>query len=219
MSWKCGGMRHLGLLAAAGILGLALTGCGSSATPIPVIFLSPTPTVGPTPTSAALPTPAVTDATGPTAPPSATPASSTVCSGTSGASGTKEFWRKAAVALPWMDVYCTVVPGGWNPVGGLFDNTGSGYAYLHWNGPHGSKLYIDEGTFCAADPVHPCSFAGTEVGTALFGDRVGTLSTISGGFMLIVSEGTVRRYQLTATGIDRDTFVLFASQLVKVAKS
>ena len=219
MLWKRGGMRHVGLLAAATVLGLAISGCGLGGGPtIDIVFISPTPTVSATPFVP--PTPAASSSPAPlTAPPAATPVAASVCSGTSGAGGTKDFWRRASSLITWFDVYCTVVPSGWTPALGQFDNSGSGYVYLKWNGPGGSKLTIHEGTFCTADPAF-CSLSGTEVGTALFGDRVGTLATTpGGGFTLIVYQGGARRYQLTSSGINRDTFVSFAAALVKVSKS
>ena len=223
-----GRMRLLVLVSAAAVATLAVGGCNVAksqpTTRVIIVTLPPTPDVTASPTPEAIATAtasasatATAPVPGPTAPPKAAAVPSTSCTGQS---WDKTFWGNAAAVMKF-DVYCNVLPSGWHieTNGGVYNGAHGGTVDVKWAGPSGKKLEIKEGAFCKTD-ADTCSPHVSVIGTAIFGDLLGSLDSVSGGgFAIYVSPGTGKGYTLTGSGMSQAAFVSIAAAVVKVAKS
>jgi hypothetical protein len=224
MPVKRGGLRLIQVIAAVTIMGLAVAGCSKGTPTTRLVILTPPPTTE-TPSPVATPTPALATPTPkasssptlaePTTPPVATAVPSTACTGSA---SNQAFWADAAKAMSF-DVYCLVLPSGWSVSDGSFEGAGGGKVHMTMHGPGGAKLQIDEGAFCTSG-LDTCSPHDATVGDAAFGDLIGSLDSAAGGtYYLYVNAGTAKGYTLTGSGMSQDTFVAYASAIVKVAKA
>jgi hypothetical protein len=225
MPVKRGGLRLIALVAVATLVGFAVAGCAKTAPTSRLVILTPSPMsqtdtpvatdmplITPSPTAAMSSSPTVALAT---QPPSATAAPSTVCAGTA---DNKSFWGLSANAMRW-DVYCPVLPSGWNVTVGQYDGSGVGKIHMTLTGPGGAAVSIDEGAFCTTS-ADACSTHESSISQTAFGDLLGDLDTLAGGgFAVYVNAGTSTGYTLTATGMSQDSFVAIAAAFAKVAKS
>ena len=195
-------------------------------TPAPTASLtaapsSAPPTTEPTPTDEATPDPAAT----PTAPatPAPTTAASAQPSSTAGAgsadacSGTDDnraFFADVAAAFDW-PVYCAVLPARWSVESGRYRSAGGGWMEMFYKGPNGARLELYEGAFC--DDADGCVPAGSDAGSATFGDRSGTLVTADDGrHAIVVDRGEDISWLAIGEEMDAAAFQDLVAALVRV---
>jgi hypothetical protein len=218
---------------------LVLAGCGSTTpttTPEPTSAASPETTPSPTPTATptpeATPTPAATPTPEATPTPAATPAPTAsagspaaACSGTQ---KTKDLWAEAA-AKELFPVYCPVLPPDYWAEMGQYLLPDGGLVIFMYTNARGYMVQIVEGNICRGAG---CLLPGPSLGQIMFGDRVGTLyslSVISAGLALApaspnawlvhVRVSDTRSYMMVAVGISKASFIKMAAAVVKVPKS
>ena len=211
------------------VLAFGVSGCIGSAGPTdtppatqasaPADSPGPTeiPTLEPTASASAdteTPTPATTPA-----PPdaSASPSASTgpgpadACTGTA---ANRSFFASVASAVDWT-VYCADLPTGWFVDSGEYRLAGGGRMEIAYRGPGGARLELHEGAFCADSSG--CIPSGTEVGSAPFGDKTGTLvSADDGTWALSADSDQPASYLAVGSGVSEDAFRAMAAGLVSV---
>ena len=165
----------------------------------------PTPTVtpvsGPSDSPTAAPTPTPSGASGPAA----------RCTGNA---ENRDFYTAVAAAVDWT-VYCPVLPAGWFVDSGQYRLAGGGRMEIGYHGPSGASLTLREGSFCTS--ADGCAPAGTDGGTAAFGDRDGTLIAASdGSWAIIVDAGQKPSWLIEGSGLDQAAFTKIAAGLVAV---
>jgi hypothetical protein len=207
---------------------LLIAACGSVA-PIPTELASPAPSnasasspAGATPRGAsggagtAAPT-AVPSGTPPTARPAASAAAPsgsidpTACAGTD---ANRAFYRDTAAAVAW-DVYCPVLPKGWNVESGQYRGASGGTMTISYRTSAGLRLELREGSFCTGSAAE-CGPFDAQLGTAQFGDRVGQLGRFSGNLVLYVNPGSSPAWQATGVGLDEAAFRSICASFIKV---
>jgi hypothetical protein len=129
----------------------------------------------------------------------------------------KAFFAQVAGDLHW-DVYCGILPSGWAVKTGGFDGEAPGSVTVGYAGPGGATLAVGEGAYCTSGAA-ACAPRTAELGTARFGDLVGSLVSVSGGFAIYVNPGTTHAYAITGKGMGKDAFVALAASMVKLSKS
>jgi hypothetical protein len=143
--------------------------------------------------------------------PSAGTGPAAACSGTD---KNREFFSSAAAAVKWT-VYCAVLPTGWFVDSGTYRSSGGGWLQIAYKGPGGARLELREGAFCTTPDG--CVPAGTDSGSASFGDRSGTLVKVdSGGWAIVVDRGQPISWLAVGTGMDQATFQRIAGALATV---
>ena len=178
---------------------------------------SPARTASPAASPAASPRPSVASAS---PRPSSTPASTTsptgspgtaVCSGTD---ANRTFYANTAAAVAW-DLYCPVLPRGWNVETGRFQAASGGTMTISYKTSSGLRLELKEGFVCTGTAAE-CGPLDSTIGTAAFGDRQGTLGRRSGNLVLYVVPGSNPSWQATGIGLDEATFRAFCAAFLKV---
>lgn len=175
----------------------AIAGTPSPATAAPPTDApaTPEPTSG-GPTSEP-PTPGPTTAPGESPEPTEGDGPAAACSGND---DNRSFFANLAAAVPW-PVYCAVLPAGWFVQQGSYRLANGGKLEITYAGPGGARLALSEGAFCTDGSG--CVPAGSDAGSAAFGDREGTLvSLASGGWAIVVDRGAPLSWLLVATGLD-----------------
>jgi hypothetical protein len=164
--------------------------------------------------------PAPSEAPVETASPSTADSSSSPSSGTGPAaacSGTDEnrtFFETAAAAVSWT-VYCGVLPARWFVDSGQYRGSGGGWVQIAYKGPGGARFELHEGAFCST--ADGCVGAGADTGSALFGDRTGTLVALdSGGWAVVIDRGKSISWLAVGIGMDQATFERIAGDLAIV---
>lgn len=118
----------------------------------------------------------------------------------SGNDGNRNFFANLAAAVAW-PVYCAVLPAGWFVQQGSYRLANGGKLEITYAGPGGARLALSEGAFCTDGSG--CVPAGSDLGSAAFGDREGTLVSLSsGGWAIVVDRGETLSWLLVATGVD-----------------
>jgi hypothetical protein len=130
--------------------------------------------------------------------PSPRPGSAEACSGTA---ENRDFYGALAASVAW-DVYCPVLPVGWFVESGSYRLSSGGQLLITYRGPDGARLVIREGSYCAGPST--CVPAGTDAGSARFGDRDARLLDVGGGSWLVVvtPAGGDVDWQATGNGMD-----------------
>ncbi len=86
---------------------------------------------------------------------------------------------------------------------------------MFYKGPSGARLELHEGSFC--QDLSGCVPAGTDAGTAAFGDRDGSLVALNDGrFSVVVDRGSSPSWLAIVGGLDRDTAVRIVGRLVRL---
>lgn len=183
----------------------------------------PAPTDPPPPSASADPSPSDSPSGAPTdASPSGAsgePSLTAVPSGTpsaecSGNDANRDFFAAVAEAVSW-DVYCAALPDGWFVDSGTYRLSGGGWMEVGYRGPGSARFMLREGAFCQEDG--DCVPAGTDVGTASFGDREGTLvAADDGSWAVTVDRDAALAWLATGSGLDEATFRGYAETLVRV---
>lgn len=172
--------------------------------PTPPVAVSSSPEATAEPTGAVTPPPAATDppATadpGATAAPgeTAAPGAADACTGND---QNREFYLQVAAAVAW-PVYCAVLPAGWFVQQGSYRLANGGKLEITYAGPGGARLALSEGAFCP--DTSGCVPAGSDAGVASFGDKPGTLVSLSdGGWAIVVDRGAPLSWLLVGGGLD-----------------
>jgi hypothetical protein len=118
------------------------------------------------------------------------------------------------------DVYCAVLPSGWfvdsGPNSGSYRLANGGQLSITYRGPGGARLVIREGNFCAGPSA--CVPAGTDAGSARFGDRDARLLDIGGGSWLVVvaPAGVDVDWQATGIGMDGAALTGYTAAFARV---
>jgi len=135
------------------------------------------------------------------------------CSGTT---ENRTFFSSVAASTDWM-VYCPVLPAGWFVEQGQYQLAGGGRLAMTYRGPSGARFTLDEGVWCTDGSG--CMPAGSNIGSAAFGDRTGTLiATGSGSFAIIVDAGATVSWSLVGEGLDESTVRAFGAALIVVGR-
>jgi hypothetical protein len=144
-----------------------------------------------------------------TASPAIGPASD--CTGTD---ENRTFYGSVAAAVDWT-VYCPVLPSGWYVETGAYQLAGGGRLAITYRGPGGTHFTLDEGAWCTDGTG--CVPAGTDQGSAAFGDRDGSLIATPGGdFAVAVDAGARFSWLLSGDGLDEATVRTFSAALIAV---
>jgi hypothetical protein len=86
---------------------------------------------------------------------------------------------------------------------------------IAYRGPGGARLELHEGAFCADSSG--CIPSGTEVGSAPFGDKTGTLiSADDGTWALSADSDQPASYLAVGSGVSEDAFRAIAAGLISV---
>ena len=222
--------RQVTACLAATLLVAALVGAcasGSSATDTPSAASSADPTLGlpietaPPASDPATPPPsdpveseAPSDAPGADSSglpaPSDEPGSADACSGTD---NNRDFYADAASALAF-DVYCPVLPRGWFVDEGQYQLRGGGLLQISYKGPSGAVLDLLERGPCQAGD--DCMSAGTQEGSAMFGNRPAELVAKDDGSLMVVAEGPDGQWWIVGTRVDEAALTEIAADLVLV---
>jgi hypothetical protein len=134
------------------------------------------------------------------------------CSGTD---DNRDFLTAVAEAVSW-DVYCAVLPSGWFLESGTYRLSSGGWMEVAYRGPAGARLVLREGAFCQEEG--DCVPSGTDVGSAAFGDREGTLvAAADGSWALTVDRGASPAWLAVGSGVDEGTFRALTEALARVA--
>lgn len=222
--------RLAALLVAAA---LVVAACGDTTGPLdgasdaPTSSTDPTdgPTVGtPTESPSAEPTPEPTasatspgDSPSPSIDPSLDPDATPVPGSEAACSGNDDnrvFFAAAAVVLSW-DVYCAVLPPGWNVQSGRYRQANGGFLEISYAASGGRTLALREGAFCG-DP-DGCVPDGPEIGEGSFGGATGTvIAGTDGSWAVVVARGESLSWLAVGTGMDEATFRALAGALHRV---
>jgi hypothetical protein len=126
---------------------------------------------------------------------------------------------KAASMSAAFDVYCAVLPAGWQRESMSGDDQVVTTVTATYTGPNGETLLLSEGDLCSAGQS-ACGPAGTSAGTAMFGDREGQLFAGPPGaeYALYVDPGQSPSWEATGTGMSLDTFEALTAALIIVGK-
>jgi hypothetical protein len=208
--------------AAVAAIVVALAGCSKAAATQKLAILTPTPR--PTPTATPAPTPTATSSASASASASGSIAPTETPAGTTGpvgaCTGTAEhlaFFAEAAGQLKF-DVYCAALSAKWWLTATEYKMPNGGYLTISYKNSSGGLITVGEGNFCAGAPL--CWSSASDLGTANFGDKAGSLKQLSGGqYAVFVDPGTTHGYQIVGKGVSQADFVAIAAAMVKVAKS
>ncbi len=191
---------------------------GSIASPTPGASEGATEVPTDAPSDSAEPTQTPTDE--PSDEPSTEPSTEPSPSGAGAAdacTGTPEnqdFYAHVAAAVDW-SVYCPALPRGWFVRTGRYGLAGGARLEISYRGPGGAEIDLKEGAFCASSDG--CVPAGSDAGTAAFGDRTGALVSVGdGSWALSVDAGANPSWLLTGTGLAEEAFRTIAADLVIV---
>ena len=218
-----GPARRRSLLPLLPLLALVVVGCigAGQATPPPAVpsgeasaAASPSsaaspiaPSATPTPTASKPVAPSATPTDSPSATPDEPPTASgnvgpaEVCAGND---DNRDFYRSVAADVDW-PVYCPVLSSGWFVTAGTYRLAGGGWMEIAYRGPGGARLELHEGAFC--QDADGCVPAGSDAGSAPFGDLSGALVTgDDGSFSIVVDRGADRSWLAIGTGLDVDAF-------------
>jgi hypothetical protein len=143
-------------------------------------------------------------------PPSDEPGSADACSGTD---NNRDFYADAAHDLAF-DVYCPVLPRGWFVDEGEYQLRGGGILQISYKGPGGAALDLLERGPCQAGD--DCMPAGTQEGSAMFGNRSAELVAKDDGSLMVVAEAPDGQWWITGTRVDEASLTEIAADLVLV---
>lgn len=178
-----------------------------SAEPSPTAEVTPAPAA--TPTEAATPTPTAAASAEPT--PTGEAGSADACTGSD---DNRAFFADVAAAFDW-PVYCAVLPARWSVESGRYRSAGGGWMEMFYRGPNGARFELHEGAFC--DDADGCVPAGSDAGSAAFGDQSGTLVTGSDGrYAVVVDRGDDLSWLAIGDGLDVEAFKDLTAALVRV---
>lgn len=178
--------------------------------------VEPSPTPDPTaaataePSEAPTPVPSEPDTSAEPSPTGAT-GSEASCTGND---SNREFFAKVAATVDWA-VYCPSLPARWSVDAGQYRLAGGGRLHIVYKGPGGARFDLSEGAFC--DAADGCVPAGTDAGSAAFGDRSGTLVIgTDGRYAIVVDRGAERSWLAIGSGLDVEVFKTFAADLIRL---
>jgi len=126
---------------------------------------------------------------------------------------------KAASMGAKFDVYCAVLPPGWQRESMTGYEDGTTAVTAVYRGPNGETFGLSEGDICSLG-AGACATGGTDLGTAMFGEREGRLFGGPPGadFALYVAPGESPSWTATGKGITVETFRALTAALIVVAK-
>jgi hypothetical protein len=172
------------------------------------------PSVEPSTEPTATEIPMQTPGTSPSASASGSSGTAGDVSSCSGTDDNRSFFASAAARFDW-PVYCAVLPARWNVTTGSFSGGGGGQVVISYKGPNGATLALHQGSFC--NDADGCVAAGSEVGSAAFGDQSGTLIALDdGGYAVVVDRGARPSWLAIGTGLDEGAFRDLAAGFVRL---
>jgi hypothetical protein len=126
---------------------------------------------------------------------------------------------KAASMSATFDVYCAVLPAGWQRESMSGDFAAWSVVTTVYRGPKGETLSLSEGDICSLG-APACTTSGTDLGKAMFGDREGQLVGAPPGadFALYVAPGQSPSWKATGSGMTVESFRALTGALIVVAK-
>jgi hypothetical protein len=136
--------------------------------------------------------------------------SADACSGTD---NNRDFYADAAAALAF-DVYCPVLPRGWFVDEGQYQLRSGGLLQISYKGPSGAVLDLLERGPCQAGD--DCMPAGTQEGSAMFGNRSAELVAKDDGSLMVVAEAADGQWWIVGTRVDEASLTKIAADLVLV---
>ena len=137
------------------------------------------------------------------------------CSGTVDDAG----FFKAASMMAKFDVYCAVLPAGWSVQSRTGDGQPTTLVTVTYIGPGGETLALYEGDVCSAGQSL-CAPAGSDLGTAKFGDLEGKLfaGPPDADYALYVAPGLSPSWTATGKGMSLETFKSLTAALIMIGK-
>jgi hypothetical protein len=142
------------------------------------------------------------------------PASAHPAAVCTGSDDNRDFFTDAAAALHWT-VYCAVLPSGWVVDAGSYRLANGGKLEIAYRNRSGARLELHEGAFCTADGG--CVPAGSDAGSASFGDLPGRLIAAgAGSWALSVDSDKPISWLAIGTSFDQATFSDATGALLRV---
>ena len=147
---------------------------------------------------------------------SSSPGPSSAAGACTGSQDIRDFFAKAAIALPW-PVLCGVLPADWLFVTGKYQLAAGGQLTVSYRGPAGATIDLSEGSFCTDGTG--CVPAGTDAGDTPFGPWTGTLLNLDNGeFAIVYARGEPISWLLVAHGVDLATASAIGAAAIEVAQ-
>jgi hypothetical protein len=133
------------------------------------------------------------------------------CTGTD---ANRDFFADASTKLGFT-VYCPVLPGGWVVDAGSYRLANGGKLDIAYRNRSGARLELHEGAFCTTGGG--CVPAGSDEGTASFGDLPGDLVAVGAdSWALSVDADKPISWLAVGTNIDEATFTDATAALSRV---
>ena len=166
--------------------------------------------------SGATPSPASPSPSGPPGGGSPTPSPLGDAASCTGSPDNQAFFASINANVSWA-VYCAVLPSGWYVQQGSYQLDGGGQMTITYKGPAGVHLQLREGVFCS-DPSS-CAPSDQVLGSTAYGDRTGTLVTLSPGYAVYVAIAAGSPGWAAATvDLDEGTFVRLVAALHHITR-
>lgn len=126
---------------------------------------------------------------------------------------------KAASMNAKFDVYCAVLPSGWQRESMSGDEQVGTVVTVVYRGPNGEIFGLTEGDICLLG-AGACATGGVDLGKAMFGDREGRLVGAPPGadYALYVAPGQSPSWRATGKGMTLETFRALTGALIVVGK-
>ena len=126
---------------------------------------------------------------------------------------------KAASMSAKFDVYCAVLPAGWQRESMSGDEQVGIVVTVVYRGPNGETFELTEGDICLLG-ASACPTGGTDLGKAMFGDREGQLVGAPPGadYALYVAPGQSPSWEAIGKGMTVESFRALTGALIVVGK-
>jgi len=126
---------------------------------------------------------------------------------------------KAASMSATFDVYCAVLPAGWQRESMSGDEQVGTVVTAVYRGPNGETFELTEGDICLLG-ASACPTGGTDLGKAMFGDREGQLVGAPPGadYALYVAPGQSPSWEAIGKGMTVESFRALTGALIVVGK-
>jgi len=126
---------------------------------------------------------------------------------------------KAASMSAKFDVYCAVLPAGWQRESMSGDEQVGIVVTVVYRGPNGETFELTEGDICLLG-ASTCPTGGTDLGKAMFGDREGHLVGAPPGadYALYVAPGQSPSWEAIGKGMTVESFRALTGALIVVGK-
>ena len=136
------------------------------------------------------------------------------CTGTVDDAG---FFKRVSMSATY-DVYCALLPSGWSVASRSDPDLAATVPLtIEYRGPAGETFRLEEGKYGEAAGAEVLRI-GPLIGTAAFGDRIGTLGGSGGRYYVYTQPDGAAMWTASCTGMTLDDFKTLATALIVVGK-